>query len=270
MTAAEKNEKLRNYLCELGSLAIAFSGGVDSTFLLKTAHEVLGDKALAITANSRLVPRRELDEALAFCEKEGIKHIILDFDEMEVKGLSQNPPNRCYLCKKELFIRIKSLAGEQGIAHVAEGSNTDDLGDYRPGRTAITELDILCPMLHAQLNKADIRQLSRDMGLPNWNKQPFACLASRFPYGEEITPKRLEMIEKAEQVLLDLGFSQLRVRYHGNLARIETDEAGFALLSSSIREKIHSELKAIGFTYITIDLLGYRTGSMNETLELNK
>jgi len=262
-----KYEKLKNYLQELGSIAVAFSGGVDSTFLLKTAHDILGDRVIAITARSHSFPKRELDEATDFCKKESITHIIFDSEELEIEGFSKNPANRCYLCKRELFTKILTIAKEHKILHIAEGSNKDDEGDYRPGLTAVAELGIKSPLRYAELNKQEIRHLSKDMNLPTWNKQSFACLSSRFPYGEEINPERLSKIDKAEQFLLDIGFHQVRVRYHGNLARIETDDAGFALMSSQdMREKIQATLKEMGFTYIALDLLGYRTGSMNETL----
>lgn len=268
MEAKQKYEKLKGYLQDLGSVAIAFSSGVDSTFLLKCAHDVLGNKVIAVTARSCSFPKRELDEAAAFCKKEGIAHIICDSEELEIDGFSKNPPNRCYLCKQELFTKIWKVAKEHGIDHVAEGSNMDDNGDYRPGLIAVAELDVKSPLRYAELSKQEIRQLSKEMELPTWNKQSFACLSSRFPYGEEINIPRLTMIDKAEQFLLDMGFGQVRVRYHGKLARIETDADGFSImLSLHNREKIHYAFKELGFTYITLDLLGYRTGSMNEMLK---
>jgi len=262
-----KHKKLNDYLRELESIAVAFSGGVDSTFLLKIAHDVLGARVIAVTARSCSFPKRELNEAVAFCKKEGIAHVIFDSEELEIEGFSKNPANRCYLCKKELFTKILTIAKEYKILHIAEGSNKDDEGDYRPGLTAVAELGIKSPLRYAELNKQEIRLLSKEMNLPTWNKQSYACLSSRFPYGEEINPERLGIIDKAEQFLLDMGFRQIRVRYHGNLARIETDEDGFALMSEQERrEKIYAALKELGFTYIALDILGYRTGSMNETL----
>jgi len=268
MTVQEKHENLKEYLRGLGSVAIAFSGGVDSTFLLKTAHDVLGDNVIAVTARSCSFPERELNEAIAFCKREGVHHFICESEELDIEGFSQNPVDRCYLCKNELFTKIWAVARENGIASVAEGSNVDDDGDYRPGLTAVREQGVKSPLRHAGLTKDDIRALSRELGLPTWNKQSFACLSSRFPYGESITRDRLSMIDKAEQFLLDAGFRQVRVRYHGELARIETESGGFALLENQkLREDIYAEFRRIGFAYVALDLLGYRTGSMNETLE---
>lgn len=267
MTLQEKYINLKESLKELGSAAIAFSGGVDSTFLLKAAHDVLGDRVIAVTARSCSFPERELNEAIAFCRKEKIRHVICDSEELEIEGFSHNPKNRCYLCKNELFTKIWLVARENGLTHVAEGSNLDDNGDYRPGLTAVAEQGVRSPLREAQLSKEEIRVLSKELELPTWDKQSFACLSSRFPYGESITRERLAMIDQGEQLLLDLGFRQVRVRYHNNLARIETDEAGFAIIMNRvIREKIHEAFKEIGFQYISVDLLGYRTGSMNETL----
>jgi uncharacterized protein len=263
----QKYETLKQYICDLGNIIVAFSGGVDSTFLLKTAHDVLAGKVTAITARSHSFPQRELNEAVKFCKKENVRHIICDSQELNIEGFSNNPVNRCYLCKKELFSKIWTVAREKGIKYVVEASNADDDNDYRPGLKAVSEHGIKSPLRYAKLTKNEIRSLSRKLGLPTWNKQSFACLSSRFPYGEQITPQRLSMIDIAEQLLLDMGMRQVRVRYHGNLARIETDELGFSILMKrGQRRKVYEQFKKIGFTYTALDILGYRTGSTNETL----
>ena len=267
----EKKQKLENYLRELGSLAVAFSSGVDSTFLLKVAKDVLGDRAIAVTAKSCSFPGRELDEATAFCEKEGIRQIVIESEELDIDGFRQNPKNRCYICKRELFTKIIRTAAENGIEYVAEGSNMDDNGDYRPGLMAVAELGVKSPLRYAELTKEEIRELSKEMNLPTWDKPSFACLASRFVYGETISEEKLHMVDQAEQLLLDLGFRQVRVRIHGNIARIEVlpEEIG-KLTEEPIRTKVYTTLKALGFAYVTMDLSGYRTGSMNETLDASE
>lgn len=266
--ALKKEEDLKVYFRQLKSVAVAFSGGVDSTYLLKTAHDTLGDQVIAVTAKSCSFPERELKEAIHFCEKEGIRHFVCESEELDIEGFSHNPKNRCYICKHELFEKIINIAKEQKIAYIAEGSNMDDNGDYRPGLIAVKELGVSSPLRQAELSKAEIRELSKEMGLPTWDKQSFACLSSRFVYGETINEKKLGMVDKAEQLLLDMGFHQVRVRIHGNIARIEVLPGEITkIVEEKNRMKIASKLKEYGFDYVTLDLLGYRTGSMNETLE---
>ena len=262
----EKLAELRAYLRSLGSAAVAFSSGVDSTFLLKVAHEELGDKAVAVTASSRAFPKREADEAASFCRREGIRHLVVLSEELNIPEFRRNPVNRCYLCKHELFKKIIALAQENGLAAVCEGSNVDDSGDYRPGLQAVAELGVKSPLRHAGLCKEEIRALSKEMNLPTWNKQSFACLSSRFVYGENITEKKLSMVDKAEQLLLDMNFRQIRVRIHGeDLARIEVLPEELERLLS-MRESVTQKFREYGFSYVTMDLQGYRMGSMNETL----
>lgn len=269
-TARQKEQRLREYLKSLGSVAVAFSGGVDSTFLIKVAHDVLGDRAIAVTAQSESFAAQELSDAKAFCEKEGIRHFIVKSSELDIPGFAENPPDRCYLCKKRIFGTIFDTARSQGIEYVAEGSNQSDQGDYRPGMQAIRELGVKSPLLEAGLEKSEIRVLSKDLGLPTWDKPSAACLASRFVYGEQITREKLRMVEQAEARLTELGFRQKRVRMHGkDLARIEVEPDALGRLLN-VREEVTEAFREIGFTYVTMDLQGYRVGSMNEALDLEQ
>ena len=263
----KKLQDLKDCLKSLGSVAVAFSGGVDSTFLLKVAHDTLKDKAAAVTARSCSFPKRELAEAKAFCAANGIRHFEVDSEELSIPGFDRNPKNRCYLCKKELFEKIWNLAKENGFSAVCEGSNMDDNGDYRPGLIAVKELGVKSPLRECGLYKNEIRELSHMMNLPTWNKQSFACLASRFVYGEMITEQKLGMVDKAEQKLLDLGFKQVRVRLHGKVARIEIERAEFPkIIQPDIADEISEYFRGIGFLYTALDLGGYKTGNMNLTL----
>ena len=264
---SDKQEELEKLLESYKRVAVAFSSGVDSTYLLKRAQKVLGENVIAVTASSCSFPKRELEEAKTFCRENGIRHIVVESEELDIDGFRQNPKNRCYLCKHELFEKILSIAKENGIETVVEASNTDDDGDYRPGLVAVKELGIESPLRHVGLSKKEIREYSKELGLPTWNKQSFACLSSRFVYGETISEEKLAMVDQAEQLLLDMGFHQLRVRIHDKLARIEVQPSEFEkIMQEENRTKIFHKLKQYGFTYVTLDLQGYRTGSMNETL----
>ncbi|MBK1811590.1 ATP-dependent sacrificial sulfur transferase LarE [Clostridium sp. YIM B02505] len=267
MELKEKFKLLKDIIKEKGSAAVAFSGGVDSTFLVKVAYEVLGERLIAVTATSSTYPERELKEAIKYAKDMGVKHIIISSEELDIEGFASNPKNRCYYCKKELFTKIKNVALENGVEYVFDGSNLDDNGDYRPGMQAARELEVVSPLKQAELTKNDIRELSKELGLPTWDKPSFACLSSRFPYGHKITLPKLRMVDQAEQFLLDMGIKQVRVRHHGEIARIEVaPEEREQFFNIELMDKIGNKFKEIGFTYVTLDMLGYRTGSMNEVL----
>ncbi len=266
----DKIDRLTSQLEGLGSLAVAFSAGVDSTFLLKTAHDILGDSCLALTACAAFQTAKERQEVRDFCQKEGIRSIQFPVDTETIPHFTDNPENRCYYCKHTIFEKMFALARQEGFVHLAEGSNTDDMSDYRPGLKAIGELGILSPLRDAGLSKEEIRAYSKALGLPTWNKPSFACLASRIPYGNRISKEKLAMIEEAEKLLAGLGFYQYRVRLHDKMARIEVDPSEFPrLLEDGNRQRILLDFRRLGFSYITMDLQGFRSGSLNEQLEKN-
>ena len=263
-----KENALTERIKAAGKLAVAFSGGVDSTYLLYKAHEVLGDNAVAVTVKSQVITEDEFKWTSEFAGRIGAKQIVLDFNVFDVTEFAANPPDRCYYCKRKIFSSIKEAA--EGYV-VADGSNVDDTGDYRPGMRAIKELGILSPLKESGLTKKDIRALSKEAGLATWDMPAAACLASRFVYGEKITAEGLKRVELSEKFIRDLGFSGIRVRVHGDLARIEASPDDIALLSySRTRKEITDELKKLGFRYVTLDMQGYRMGSMNEALDIKK
>jgi uncharacterized protein len=263
-TLAEKYERLRSIIRELGGCVIGFSGGVDSTFLFSVAVDLLGERALAVTATSATYPERELLEAQELAALIGGRHRLVVSEELDIPEFKDNPRDRCYYCKKELFGKLRMIADGEGLPQVLDGTNLDDLGDHRPGRRAAAELGVLSPLEQAGLTKDDIRQLSKALKLPTWDKPAFACLSSRFPYGTAITAERVRRVGQAEDGLYRLGFRVLRVRYHGDVARLELGPEEFGAATGRLREEVLDCVKAAGFVYVSLDLQGYRSGAMNE------
>jgi len=265
--AEGKRERLARQLREFGSLLVAFSGGVDSAFLLVVAHETLEKGAVAATAVSGIYPRREEEQAKVFARERGIEHVTFRSNEMDLPPFVANGPDRCYHCRKSFYEKLLEIAGERNIANVAHAANADDLQDYRPGLEAAREMGIMAPLVDIGLHKEEIRFLAKQMGLPQWDKPAMACLATRIPYGSPVTEEKLKMIEDAEQFLLDRGFRQCRVRHHGPVARIEVDDSDLELITGAgLRKEVVQRLREIGFLHVALDLEGYGSGRMNRAL----
>ena len=261
---SDKLNVLINDLKKMKNVVIAYSGGVDSNFLLKVAKEVLGENVLAITINSIINPKREVEEAVSYAKEYNVSHILYNIDNLQLKEFIENGPLRCYYCKKFIFSKIKEIASEHNIKYILDGTNLSDLYDYRPGLKALDELNIISPLKNAKLTKEEIRVLSKELNISTYKKSSFSCLATRISLGDKITKEKLEMIEKGENFLQDNNFSQYRVRVHGNIARIEVDKKEICkFYDDEMINKINLRFKEIGFKYVTLDLNGYKMGSMN-------
>lgn len=264
-----KYDRLLDILKELESVIVAFSGGVDSTLLAKAAKDALGDKALLVTADSETYPASELEEARRLAGHLGMRHLVIETRELDNPEYTRNAPNRCFFCKEELFTRLAPLARREGAAHLVYGANMDDLGDHRPGMEAAKHLGVKAPLIEAELWKTEIRELSHEFGLPTWDKPSFACLSSRFQYGDAITAEKLRQVDAAEAFVRSLGFKQFRVRHHDRLARLEIARDEMARLwEDGIRDSIVERFRELGYLYVTVDLQGFRSGSANDALKL--